>query len=173
MRTELTGTARAGLLRFTFGRGGESAVFIQPNSDAGEAYLKIHPERNEVVGYNPVHRIYQGAGQRAGFSGYFVVQFDTPMVRPGMWQNGVVSPEQLRFRGSGVRQAVAALVRFNTRPGQVVTARVGTSFTDEAGARRNLVKELPGWDLGRVRLAAERAWNRELSRLTVTGTEAG
>lgn len=172
IKTELTATARAGMLRFTFEKGGDSGVFIQPNSDEGEAFLEIHPERNEVVGYNPVHRIYQGAGQSAGFSGHFVIQFDTPLAGFGIWQDGRVQKSQTRFLGTGAKQAVAALVQFMARPGQVVTARVGTSFVDAAGARRNLLAELPPQrTFAQVRQASERAWNGELSRLMVTGSE--
>ena len=28
--------------------------------------------KKEITGYNPVHRIYQGYGKSAGFSGHFV-----------------------------------------------------------------------------------------------------
>ena len=75
IKAEMTSTARCGLLRFSFENTDEHFILLEPNSDEGQGYVEILPEKGEIVGYNPVHRIYQGAGQSAGFSGYFVVQF--------------------------------------------------------------------------------------------------
>ncbi|CCH54389.1 alpha-1,2-mannosidase [Fibrisoma limi BUZ 3] len=171
IRAEISAHTRAGLLQFTFGKGGESAILIEPNSDEGEGYVEIHPERNEIVGYNPVHRIYQGAGQSAGFSGYFVVQFDRPLVKVGTWTNYEAREGQRQAKGGGRREAVGAYVGWNLRPGEVVRVRVGTSFVDEAGARKNLESEINHWDLARVRQQTEAAWNAELSRMQARGSD--
>ncbi len=63
---ELTTTTRCGFLRFTFNYAGKGYIVVEPNSNYGDAFIKIIPEKNEIVGYNPVHRIYQGWGQKAG-----------------------------------------------------------------------------------------------------------
>ncbi len=78
IRAELTGVSHSGMLQFSPSEGGAMHLIIEPNSDEGEGSVEIYPERNEVAGYNPVHRIYQGWGERAGFSGYFVIQFEEP-----------------------------------------------------------------------------------------------
>ncbi len=169
---ELAAHTRAGLLQFTYQQGGESALLIEPNSDEGEGYVAIHPERREIVGYNPVHRIYQGAGQSAGFSGYFVVQFDRPLSQFGTWTNDAPKDGSTQARGSGKKESVGAYVRWTLRPGDVVRVRVGTSFVSEAGARRNLKAEIPDWNLAHVRQQTEAAWNRELGTMQATGTEA-
>lgn len=170
IRAELTVTKRAALLRFTFGKDGESHVLVEPNSDEGQGFVEIHPERNEIVGYNPVHRIYQGAGQPAGFSGYFVVQFDTPFAASGTWTDYAPQPGTRTAQGSGNRRSVGAYATWTTRAGQVVRARVGTSFTSLDGARRNLEAEVPDWNFERIQAAAEAAWNAELGRMQATGT---
>jgi putative alpha-1,2-mannosidase len=71
----MTGLSRSGIFSFHFNQDGDHFIVIEPNSDEGEAFIKIDPEKNEVYGYNPVHRIYQGYGKSAGFSGYFVIRF--------------------------------------------------------------------------------------------------
>jgi predicted alpha-1,2-mannosidase len=59
-------------------------------------------------------------------------------------------------------------VRF--APGQTVTMRVGISFVDADGARRNLDAEAPaGVSFEDMRSAAHVAWGRELGRLRVAG----
>jgi len=37
------------------------------------------------------------------------------------------------------------------------------------GARKNLEAELPGWDFDKVRADAKAAWNKELSKIEVSG----
>jgi predicted alpha-1,2-mannosidase len=167
---ELTGTARAGLLRFTFEKEGENYLLIEPNSDEGEGFIQIFPEKGEIVGYNPVHRIYQGAGQPAGFSGYFVVQFDRPITSFGTWQNGTVRAGTLTASGAGQRDGVGAYVGFGPQQ-QTVVVRVGTSFTSLEGARRNLQAELGTQPLEAVRKATESAWNQSLGKMQVKGSE--
>jgi predicted alpha-1,2-mannosidase len=171
IRAELSAHTRAGLLAFTFQKGGESTILIEPNSDEGEGYLEVHPERNEIVGYNPVHRIYQGAGQSAGFSGHFVIQFDRPLSSYGTWSNDKPTDGSKQVRGSGrAKQSVGAYARWTLKPGEVVRVQVGTSFVSEAGARQNLRTEVPDWNLARVRQQTEAAWNSELNHMQASGS---
>jgi len=59
---------------------------ITPNSDRGEGFIKVDAQRGLVWGYNPAHRIYQGWGKSAGFSGYFVIQFETGIGTFGVYK---------------------------------------------------------------------------------------
>ena len=172
IQAELSAHTRAGLLQFTYEKGGESTLLIEPNSDEGQGWIRVNPERNEIVGYNPVHRIYQGSGQLAGFSGYFVVQFDRPITTFGAWTNDAPAEGSRQAGKPDLKAAVGAYVRWQLAPGEVVRARVGTSFVSEAGARQNLLKEIPHWNMTRVRQQTETAWNDELSRLQASGSEA-
>ncbi|HEV7347996.1 GH92 family glycosyl hydrolase [Telluribacter sp.] len=167
---ELTGTARSGLLRFTFEKEGEAYILVEPNSDEGQGYIEVFPEKGEIVGYNPVHRIYQGSGQPAGFSGYFVIKFDRPITQSGTWLNGAIRAGQRTAQGQGQRQGVGAYVGFGTQK-QTVVARVGTSFTSIEGARRNLEAELGTRSLEAVRKANESTWNESLGKMQVKGSE--
>ena len=73
---ELTATKRSGFLRFTFPGNNGNCLCIRANSDEKQGKIWYDRERNEIAGFNPVHRIYQGWGQLAGFSGYFVFRFN-------------------------------------------------------------------------------------------------
>lgn len=172
IRAELSGHTRAGLMQFTFERGGDNYVLVEPNSDEGQGFVSIDPARREIVGYNPVHRIYQGAGQPAGFSGYFVVQFDTPFTTFGTWQQNTPTPNQRTARGMAKNESMGGYVGWKGKPGQVVRVRVGTSFVSLDGARQNLRAEIPDWNLPRLRQQTEAAWNHELGKMTVEGRDA-
>src|SRR3712207_1528943 len=63
-------------------------------------------------------------------------------------------------------------VTFDTTTQRTVTMRVGISFVDEAGARRNLEAEAPTFDFDGMRAAARAAWERQLERVEIGGGTA-
>jgi putative alpha-1,2-mannosidase len=91
----LTGGTRSGFLRFRFTRGGRSWIVVRSNSRPGEGSLTVDTEHNLLVGSNPVHRLYAGAGKPAGFSGYFVVQFDHAFRVADRASAGVAAPQEV------------------------------------------------------------------------------
>ena len=147
---ELTGSVRSGLMRFTFPGKSAGYIFLRMNSDEKVGKVWVDYENNEICGFNPVHRIYQGRGQPAGFSGYFVIRFDKPF-HP--------IPQLL------TQQQMA--VGFNNE--QVVIVRIGTSFTGIDAARKNLDREIPEGNFEAVRKASEDVWNQTLGKIQVRG----
>ncbi|HKJ67695.1 MAG TPA: GH92 family glycosyl hydrolase [bacterium] len=165
---EVTGTVRAGLLRFAYRDSGAAHIVVQPNSDEREGFVEIYPKQQTIVGYNPVHRIYQGWGQPAGFDGYFVVIFDTPFEAYGTWKGDALQSESTSVRGAG-DSPVGAYARFRLAEYDTLRVMVGTSFTSFRQALDNLDSELEGWDFTPVREQAEQAWNDALSSISVQG----
>lgn len=165
---ELTGTSHAGFLRFTYGQGNESYLVIEPNSDEGEGYIEIDAEKNEITGYNPVHRIYQGWGKPAGFSGYFVAVFDHPFAEYGSWHTKDSLHPGVRI-AKGNKTPVGAYVRFASEKNLIVQVKTGHSFTSLEGARRNLNAQIKGWNFESVKSQSEGAWNQALSKIQVKG----
>ena len=78
LRAELTASSHTAMLRITPQQPTSRLVhiLINPNSDEGQGYVCIDTLRHEVYGYNPVHRIYQGWGEPAGFSGHFLLSYN-------------------------------------------------------------------------------------------------
>ncbi len=167
IRAEMTGAERTGMFRFTFPRHEPAFVVLQPNSDEGQGYVEIRPERNEIVGYNPVHRIYQGWGQPAGFSGYFVARFDKPFSSFGIWKDSLVADGIAEASGEG--GPVAAWVELALGADSVTGVTVGTSFTSIEQARANLEADAANKRFEAVRTATEAAWNEALGRIRVEG----
>lgn len=168
IKAEMTALSRAGFLQFTFSQHQDNYIVIEPNSDEGEGFVEIHPEKNEIVGYNPVHRIYQGFGKPAGFSGYFVIQFDQSFTDYGTWKNNDIIAKSIQAQGNGQKQAVGAYAQFGNK---LVKVRIGTSFTSLEGARKNLEGEINHWDFSKTRQASNSAWNKALSKIQVKGSE--
>jgi putative alpha-1,2-mannosidase len=139
INAEVTALARTAMLRFTYQEGKENFIVVEPNSDEGEGFVEVFPERGEIVGYNPVHRIYQGSGQSAGFSGYFVLKFDSPFTQYGVWEDDMIVPMGKVKIGKGNREKLGAYVGFGTKQKSVIV-QIGTSFTSLDGARNNLTR---------------------------------
>jgi predicted alpha-1,2-mannosidase len=170
IQAEVTASKRAALMRFTFGSDDESFIIVEPNSDEGQGFVEIFPENGEIVGYNPVHRIYQGSGQSAGFSGYFVLKFDRKFIQYGVWLGDTLTPMGRSLAGKGQREKLGAYVGFGDVK-QVVTVRIGTSFTSIEGARRNLEAETRGETFESIKRSTAKAWNEELGKVKVQGSE--
>ena len=162
---EMTGTTRSGLMGFRFKNGGNSWLLVECNSAKGEGSVQIDEENNEIIVANPVHRLYAGNGKPAGFSGYFVVQFDRKFHLGGTWSGNQRRPgSKVEQGGEGLP---GAYVSFDMRPGETVQVKIGSSFTSLAEARRNLSSEIPGWDFDRVAAQARDQWNSALSRVGI------
>ena len=164
--SELTATTRCGIFRFTFSRSDSACVVFEPNSDYGEGFVRVSPETNEIAGYNPVHRIYQGWGQPAGFRGYFVAQFSQPFKSYGTYEGSTIY-EGRKEIAAGKRPG--GFVRFTLKADKSVVVRIGTSFTSIQQARMNLAKEADGWDFELAKERLKERWDTLLSRVSVVG----
>jgi predicted alpha-1,2-mannosidase len=167
VKVELTGTTRAGMMRITFPSSGRRNLLIEPNVRPNQGFIEVHPEKREIVGYNPVVRIYQGAGKPAGFNGYFVMKLQQPFADFGTWCN-TATAKRAQQQGSGCNRLGAYITLAPNTP-QRILVRIGTSFTSLAEAERNLSTEEPDWNFDAIRSRAEATWRHYLSRIEIEG----
>jgi predicted alpha-1,2-mannosidase len=151
LMAEMTARSHAAIFRFTAEEDGEMHIVVNPNSDERQGFVAVDTVHNRVWGYNPVHRIYQGWGESAGFSGWFAVEFQQPISR------------------YGVKDTVA-YVSFRVRKGDVILAKAASSFCDLKGALTNM-QEIPGWDFLGTRLALGSIWQRHLATIDVESND--
>ncbi len=151
LMTEMTGRSRSAIFRVMPDLDGEVHIVVNPNSDEGEGFVTVDTARNCIWGYNPVHRIYQGWGERAGFCGWYVVQFQRPI------------------RSFGVTDTVA-YVTLDAQAGEQILFKAASSFTDLEGAWRNM-SEIEDWDFLGTRLALDSIWQRQLQRVEVESAD--
>lgn len=161
---EVTGTSRCGIMQFTLQQADSLYILITPNSDKGKGFVRVNAATGEIWGYNPVHRIYQGWGQPAGFNGYFYAKLEQ-----GSSTGGVYSDGQL-FKSDSLqgKAAMGAYIGFALKAGVKLRIRIGTSFTSVADARKNLQAEIPGFAFETVKHQAHQVWQKTLSQVTVT-----
>jgi predicted alpha-1,2-mannosidase len=140
---------------------------LENNLRLGHGTVHIDVERQEITGENPVHRIYAGAGQPAGFSGWIVVQFDRPFAVGGTWA-GAQRAEGATAQGADA-MPLGAFVSFTLPRDRIVRVRIGTSFVSLEEARRNLQAEVPDWDFDRVAAQAREEWSQALGVVNIAG----
>ena len=163
VETAMTATLRCAMMECRMGRGDSLYFLVTPNSDKSKGWLHVDAARRTITGYNPVYRIYQGNGEPAGFSGYFVIQFNTDFIKAGTFGNSGASDSttiQNTPNGGG-------FIGMKAAAGTVVKLRIGTSFTGLEGARKNLAAEISSWDFGKTASLAEAVWNKALGSILV------
>ncbi|UXN60724.1 GH92 family glycosyl hydrolase [Phyllobacterium zundukense] len=177
----MTGTARCGLIRFRFLKGGTGWISVQNNNDRqipaglttlwnGAGRTTIEAETQEVVGNNKVGRFYAGMHKPAGFFGQFAVTFDRKFRTGGIWIGKTFVPDS-KQAAAGTAPSGAVVMFDDLKAGEAVTARACMSFADVNGARANGAAELPDFDFDKVQKASRAAWNRVLNTILVDGTE--
>ncbi|MBB2144901.1 glycoside hydrolase family 92 protein [Pedobacter sp. LMG 31464] len=163
LKTEMTATLRSAMLQFTVAKTDSLYLLIMPNSDQNKGFIKVDQKRGEVYGYNPVHRIYQGWGKPAGFSGYFVIKIEKLFTTSGTFSNDQVLAKDMISN----KENLGAYLGFKLKKGEVLRIKVGTSFTDIEGARKNLAAEISNWDFETLVKKNSAVWQNSLSQITI------
>ena len=127
LKAEMTALSHTSFLRVTPEQDELVHLVINPNSDEGQGYIEIDTINHIVYGYNPVHRIYQGWGKPAGFSGHFVLAYD----EKDLVDYGVFEGDKKMVRGLKVlgKPRIGAWLTFRGRSGKAMEWMSGTSFT--------------------------------------------
>ena len=156
--TELTPTDRAALFRFTFPENDHSYIVVDA-LDKG-SYVKVIPEENEIIGYTTKN----SGGVPDNFKNYFIIQFDKPFTYKATFADGTLS------EGNVEQQAnhAGAVIGFKTKKGEIVHAKVASSFISYEQAAINM-KELGNDSFDTLVQKGKEAWNDVLSKIEVEG----
>ena len=127
---------------------GSLRLRIPCSSDEQEGHVSIDGEQHEVYGYNPVHRIYQGWGEPAGFSGHFVLRYEEA---PVAWEE----------KGQTVS------LTFDAKKSHSIVFRMATSFTSREGAERNLQAEADGISFEQMEQRCLDLWTQRLHTIDI------
>ena len=185
LKTEMTALSHSAIFRITPDQDEDIHIVINPNSDEGEGYIEIDTLRHLIYGYNPVHRIYQGWGEPAGFSGHFVLDYgeeglgevfegDSIPCRDHASQRnlidfGVFSKEKKNSRGLSVKgERSGVWLTFKGNAGKPIELRAASSFTSKENALENLSQETDvAGSFDDVKWRAEQIWCDRLHTIDV------
>ncbi len=153
---ELTASPRVGLHRYTFPKTGKYRIVV----DLAWRDKLIGSELRVVNG-NRIEGYRESSSWAKDQKIYFVAEFSKPF-------DGLSTGKQLD-RGVLRGTDVVLDLNFNVKSGEQILVKVALSSVSIEGARKNLAAELPGWDFDKVRSDAKAAWNKELSKIEVSG----
>ena len=148
LRLEVTALSHAAMVRITPETDGDVHIVVRPNSDEREGTVTLDTLQRRVFASNPVHRIYQGWGERAGFAGHLALAYtDNPVT-------------------SGANDSLV-WITFRGRAGQPIVLSAATSFTSQVEAERNRTVEADGLDFGGMVKANVAQWDGRLAKIEV------
>ena len=156
--TEMTPTERAVLFRFTFPEN-EHSYNVVDAFDKG-SYVKVIPEENKIIGYTTRN----SGGVPENFKNYFVIEFDKPFTYKGTFADKKLEEGNLEQKADHT----GAIIGFSTRKGEIVHARIASSFISFEQAAQNL-KELGNDSFEQLAQKGNDAWNNVLGKIEVEG----
>jgi predicted alpha-1,2-mannosidase len=178
INAELSATERTGAARFTFPAGKVANILVPIShtlNDTAASSIRVVGDRR-IEGFVENHLF---CNRTPTYKVYFVMQFDRPFTSFGTWfgkwvddqdrggtvvEGGRATEQTTHQQSTGAYASWAA-----SQQPQSVTAKIGISFVDVAGAEKNLQAEAVGRDFATIRRDADRAWNKELSTIEVSG----
>jgi predicted alpha-1,2-mannosidase len=193
IRAEATAAPHSGILRFTFPENSRSRIQIDLARRVGGTSLhqtvKIAND-HAIEGFIECTPAGGGWGHGAGkanYTVYFHAEFSKPFKNYGVWsaelppgnyqdalekqsfietcQNAKVIPSCPEMEGSHL----GFYGEFSTRTNEAILLKVGISFVNLAGARKNVAAEIPDFNFDQVRQQARQSWADALGRITVEG----
>lgn len=181
----LAATARTAVGQFQFPADKPAnLLFRTSDSEVGSS--------DSTIVLDPATRTVRGSVTSGNFCGYlaedrresyytlhFVAEFDQPFEVGGTWRDDSVQAGA-REGGGGTTygskghppagKGAGGWISFDARRTPQVTARIGISYVDEAGARANLRRESPqGTTVAATQAATRAKWNELLGQVRVQG----
>ncbi len=150
---ELTTTKRVGFHRYTFPRSKSAGIHLDLLWRD-----KTVDRDSKIIGSRRIEGYRRSSSWARNQTVYFVAEFSKSF---GV---GTGRPSSL-----GDDKDDGYFLGFNTKEGEQILVKVAISYVSIEGARKNLEAEVPHWDFDKVRADAKAAWNKELSKIEVTG----
>jgi putative alpha-1,2-mannosidase len=149
---ELTSTPRVGVHRYTFSKTETANILVDLNWRD-----KVLDSKYTVTKSGRIEGYRRSSSWAKDQVIYFVAEFSKT-------SRGYVYGKDSASYGH-----IPVAVVFDVKAGEQILVKVALSPVSIEGARKNLAAEMPGWDFDKVRADAKAAWNKELSKIEVSG----
>lgn len=182
IKTEATASMRTGLTRFTFPKGQGNILLNLGEGLTNETGATVRMvsdteiEGSKLLGtfcYNP----------QAVFPIYFVMKISKAPKQAGYWKKqrdmkGVEAEWDIysgkyklytKYNREMSGDDIGVWFTYDTEENEAIEVKMGVSFVSIENARLNMNTEQPDFNFDKVRAAAGRMWNDDLSRVLVEG----
>ncbi|MBS1743373.1 MAG: GH92 family glycosyl hydrolase [Bacteroidetes bacterium] len=164
IQTEFTATERTGFHHYRFSSAAENNIILdlKHRDEVIESFINIE----DSVTITGLRRSKAWADNQYV---YFVIRFSKPILHSGIWLNDVLAQEGTNKIEQS--QNAKAYFQFDLSASKDIYVKVALSNTSVEGAKKNLSRELPGWDFEEAKQQAESKWNTELSKIEVQSSD--
>lgn len=160
IEAEFTASERVGFHHYKFSSATDNNIILdlKHRDEVIESSLKIE----DSVTVTGLRRSKAWADNQYVF---FVIKFSKPIKNFGAWDNEVVVPSNAN--GIPNSKDIKAFFQFDFSSSNDIYVKVAISPVSVEGAKKNLTREIPGWDFADSKANAETKWNTELSKIEV------
>ena len=196
IRTECTASPHCGALRFTFPENEDSRIqcdlAFRITGSSAHQEIKVLNDSTFVghMRYTPLEGGWGDGAAKVYYDLYFHAVLDKPVLaNHGYWKAAVPdgmerhdkfvnSPEYMKLLSDSevVREGdsfegncIGFFTEFPTKDGDRVEMKVGFSFVDAEGARKNYEAEAAGKDFDSIHSEARDVWREELGKVRIAG----
>ena len=161
---EMTTTERSAIHRYTFPASDESAIVLDlKNGGNWDHTTEAHAEQ---VSDSAIRGWRYSKGWAKNQKIFYYIEFSRPFDSVEYFAANN-DPEV----GSAIQERMYSRFNFKTTEGEQLLVKVGLSPVSMEGAEMNLKAEIRGWDFDKVRSDARKAWNKELSKISIEADE--
>jgi predicted alpha-1,2-mannosidase len=169
---EMTAGKRAAILRFTFPASDEASILTDLSHVIGPwrvAESRVRIEDNSTItgfhlinGWAKERYLYFAARYSQAFDGAEIISAGKPVI---------YNTYRFRSHNEAAGTNLQFIAKYKTRPNEVIEVKVAVSAVSAAAALQNLDAEIPGWNFDKVLAATRAAWDRDLGKIQIEGTE--
>ncbi len=163
VKAEMTTTNRVGFHRYTFPKNVDANILLDLIWRDKVLMSRLDIKRNRIEGYR--RSSSWAKDQLVYFSAEFSEGFAAPYFAPDNSRNYVSRSWTDTVLGENIK----VIFPFEKPKNRQLLIKVAISPVSIEGARKNLEAEIPDWDFEKVRNDAKAAWNKELSKIEVSG----
>ena len=157
---ELTATTRVGFHKYTFNAAGQHNIILDlKHRDA------VLASSIKIINDHTIGGLRRSKAWADDQYVYFVVEFSAPFTKYGVWTADQLTDNAKEINGKNLK----AYFQFTDK---TVMAKVALSGVSIEGAQKNMTAELPGWDFTKVKIAGQKEWNKELSKIDISSNNA-
>jgi predicted alpha-1,2-mannosidase len=169
VKVELTATQRAAMHRYTFPATLNARIILDIGHQIGST-PSTGLSRVDIVNDHQI----EGCKSTVRGNIYFAVEFSKPFEYYGTFDATYKTPESggsvFPYKNSEIGDKIGAFVTFQTSSKEQILVKIALSYIDVEGARKNLKREMPDFNFDQIRDDADKIWNKELSKIEISGT---
>jgi predicted alpha-1,2-mannosidase len=166
IRAELTATSRVGMHRYTFPKSKSSHFILDLDHGYDDGPGVVRWANLNVIGSDTLVGGKSTNRWARGREIFFAMKFSRPFDRIELFADGKLVSDLSQDLHA---RSLKAVIYYATAAKEQILVKTGISGVDSDGATRNLLTEVPDWNFDGVRKASADLWERELSRIRVTG----